>query len=67
MHHRLGFELPERTGFGGLWSAMDPVDDDDVPAPAANEEPRHWVARSHGASRPQVRKAILALESAVAA
>lgn len=64
--HQLGFELPERSGFGGLWSAMDPVENE-VPAPASNEEPRHWVTRSHGPSRPQVRQAILALESAVAA
>ena len=66
MHHRLGFDLPERTGFGGLWSAMDPVEDD-VPAPAAHDEPRHWVTRSHGTKRPQVQRAILALEATVAA
>jgi hypothetical protein len=63
--HQLGFELPERSGFGGLWSAMDVRDDEPV-ARVATEEPRHWVARSTGARSARVRAAIQALESSLA-
>ena len=64
--HQLGFELPDRTGFGGLWSAMDERPAEEPVAPVARET-RHWVTRSTGARSAHVRAAIRALESAVAA
>lgn len=62
MHHRLGYDLPERTGFGGLWSSLDrrPAD-----APAS-EAPRHVVATSAGATSAQVRSSIAAFLAATA-
>jgi hypothetical protein len=63
MHHRLGYDLPERTGFGGLWSAMD---EDRVPAPASPAIERHVVARSAGARSPMVRAHLDAFRLALA-
>ena len=60
--HQLGFDLPERTGFGGLWSAMD--DDHDAPAPRAPAT-RHHLATSDGPSSPEVRRALRAFRAAV--
>lgn len=57
MHHRLGYDLPDRTGFGGLWSAMDVRPEDE---PAAVEAPRQVVAHSDGATCRQVRASIAA-------
>lgn len=68
VHHRLGFELPERTGFGGLWSAIDAAGDDERrTAPAAGGEERHPVATSHGARSVAVRRRLAAFGRAVAA
>ena len=55
--HQLGFELPERTGFGGLWSAIDDAPAERTATPAAA---RHVVATSAGARSPAVRRAIAA-------
>jgi hypothetical protein len=61
MHH-LGYDLPERTGFGGLWSAMD-----EAPAPRISAViERHVVARSDGASSPVVRTCLAAFRAALA-
>jgi hypothetical protein len=64
MHHRLGYDLPERTGFGGLWAAIDEaaVDEDGaaVRRPTAGEiecEPT-LVAVSDGPSSPVARRAV---------
>ena len=66
--HQLGFELPDRTGFGGLWSAMDERPDDEAQAaPTASAPQRHLVTVSRGPRSRRVRTAIAALERAVAA
>lgn len=59
--HQLEFDLPERTGFGGLWSAMD--DDHQAPAEQAPVA-RHHLATSEGASSPEVLRALQAFRSA---
>lgn len=60
MHHRLGYDLPERTGFGGLWSAMD-----EVPASVAAPIERHVIARSDGARSPVVQAHLDAFRQAL--
>ena len=60
VHHHLGFDLPERAGFGGLWSALEAP-----PAPVSLEV-RHPVASSSGASSPAVRAAVAAFVAAIA-
>lgn len=62
--HRMGFELPERTGFGGLWSAMDEQRDT---APVSATIERHVVARSDGPRSPLVRARLDAFRRALAA
>jgi hypothetical protein len=61
--HRMGFELPERTGFGGLWSAMDETGE---AAPLSAAVERHVVARSDGARSPLVRARLGAFRRAQA-
>jgi hypothetical protein len=51
MHHQ-GYDLPERTGFGGLWSAMA---EEITPAPTSTAIERHVIARSDGPRSPMVR------------
>jgi len=63
MHHRLGYDVPERTGFGGLWSAMEGRRDEPSTTVAA---PRTVVARSEGATRASVRSSIAAFLAATA-
>jgi len=63
MHHRLGYDLPERSGFDGLWSAMDNRTDN---APAAATAPRHVVATSVGARSAHVRSALASFLAATA-
>ena len=63
MHH-LGYDLPERTGFDGLWSAMD--EPTSAPLASAAVE-RHVIARSDGASSPVVRTRLVAFRAALAA
>ena len=58
MHHHLGFDLPERSGFGGLWSVLEAAPD--AGGAAAVAEPRHHVARSTGAADPDVNAAVAA-------
>lgn len=59
MHHHLGFELPERTGLDGLWSALAaPVENGRTSPRAAAAAERHHVARSHGSSSPAVTAAV---------
>lgn len=61
MHH-LGYELPERTGFGGLWSAMD-----EAPAPEVSAVvERQVIARSAGAGSPAVRARLATFRAALA-
>lgn len=62
MHH-LGYELPERTGFGGLWSAMD--EPGGAPVASVTVE-RHVVARSAGAGSPAVQARLAAFRAALA-
>lgn len=62
MHHHLGFEPPERSGFDGLWSALAaPVENGRAPHRAEGADERHHVARSHGSSSPAVTSAVAAL------
>ena len=69
MHHRLGFDLPERTGFGGLWSAIDAADDGGTPSARRGDETeeRHPVATSYGARSVAVQQRLAALGRAVLA
>ena len=62
MHHRLGYDLPERIGFGGLWSAMD----EPAASVASVTIERHVVARSDGARSPMVRAHLDAFRLALA-
>ena len=58
--HQLGYELPERTGFGGLWEAV--AEAAEIVHTTAGDlecEP-HVVARSAGATAADHRAAIAA-------
>jgi hypothetical protein len=61
VHHHLGFEQPQRDGFGGLWSILDAPTATSAAEGATDEEPRHHVARSTGATAPGVAAAVAAL------
>ena len=54
--HQLGFDLPDRSGFDGMWSSMGagPA----TTAPAASDGVRHPVTRSEGATSAAVRAAL---------
>lgn len=59
--HQLGFDLPERTGLGGLWAGLgDEPRGRSAPAP----ETRHVVATSTGATSASVRRSIAAFLAA---
>ncbi|HUP87038.1 MAG TPA: hypothetical protein VM143_15395 [Acidimicrobiales bacterium] len=56
--HQLGYELPERTGFGGLWAEA-AVEKESVDATAgALECERQLVAHCEGATSVRARDAI---------
>jgi hypothetical protein len=58
--HQLGYELPERTGFAGLWQAVDDAAEV-VHATAGDVEcEAHLVARCDGAAEADHRAAIAA-------
>ena len=58
--HQLGYELPERSGFGGLWEAVAEAAEG-VHATAGDIEfEPEVVASCDGASSPTIRQAIAA-------
>ena len=63
VHHRLGYEQPDRAGFGGLWSAMDAETD----RPAVTVVERHVVARSDGPRSAEVRAGVAAFAAVLRA
>lgn len=56
--HQLGYELPERTGFGGLWEAVADAAEHAQPTLGALESAPEVVARCDGATSPRARVAL---------
>ena len=56
--HQLGYELPERTGFGGLWEAVAEAAETEHPTAGDVESEPEVVARCDGPSSPRTRRAI---------
>jgi hypothetical protein len=56
--HQLGFELPERTGFGGLWAAVAEAGEGVHATVGDVESAPEVVARCEGATSGDTRAAI---------
>ena len=62
--HQLGYELPERTGFGGLWEAVAEAAERPHRTAGDVESAPEVVARCDGAASPAARRAIAAFRRA---
>ena len=60
MHHHLGYEQPERTGFGGLWEAVAEATETPVRTAGDVEFEPEVVATCEGASSARTRALIAA-------
>jgi hypothetical protein len=56
--HTLGYELPERTGFGGLWEAVAEATESNHRTAGDVESEPEVVAQCEGPTSPRTREAI---------
>ena len=56
--HQLGYELPERQGFGGLWEAVAEAAEGTHKTAGEVESEPEVVAHSEGPASPRTRRAI---------
>ena len=56
--HQLGYELPERTGFGGLWEAVAEVAETKHRTAGDVESEPEVVAHCEGPTSPRTRRTI---------
>ena len=56
--HQLGYELPERTGFGGLWEAVAEVAETKHRTAGDVESEPEVVAHCDGPASPRTRRVI---------
>ena len=56
--HQLGYELPERTGFGGLWEAVAEAAETKHRTAGDVESEPEVVAQCEGATSTETRRAI---------